>query len=49
MQLGSHVAVAGWCRPVAAGPTGPLDWVPAYAAGAALNSKKKKKKKKKKK
>ena len=34
-----------WCRPAAVAPTGPLDWEPPYATGAALKSKNKKKKK----
>ena len=38
-----------WRRLVATAPTGPLDWEPPYAEGAAQGKKKSKKQKKKKK
>ena len=33
-----------WYRPAAEAPTGPLDWEPPYATGAALKRQKEKKK-----
>ena len=35
-RLGSGVAVAVWCRPVAIAPLPPLTWEPPYAEGKAL-------------